>query len=83
MQKRVDILVKSLEKEIIDAKNGKLVPGGQVNSKRKPDKKRGENSTFNVEEDIDEDMDEVDQPGVGPMEDFNDIDMDEDDNKKE
>lgn len=61
MQKRVDILVKSLEKEIIDAKNGKLVPGGPFNAKRKPEKKRGDNiMTTNVEDAFDEDMDDAD-----------------------
>ena len=56
LQKRVDILVKSLEKEIVDAKNGKFIQAGHApNIKRKNvDKKR--ESARAKDSEVDEDM---------------------------
>ena len=67
----MDILVKSLEKEISDAKNGKVVSGA-FNSRRKSDKKRGEAKKA---ESVDEEMD--DGTGIRPIEDKEDMQMEE------
>jgi len=69
LQKRVDILVKSLEKEIVDTKNGTLVNGQPVN--RRAIKKR---ESIKVKDPAasDEEMALGDRAEVGP-----DIHMDE------
>ena len=61
--------MKSLEKEIIDAKNGKFV-NGQPNNKRRTDKKREngaqKENNPNAGSDVDEDMVLGDREEIGP-----------------